>query len=104
MFKLSEDDIVIKITDAYDIENKSPSPESHFSTKRFYDLYDFKQECEDLAESINGYYEIEESNSIDFIARFYTFDDSDEIEGEQIGYVLFKMLVEASRNTLSYFD
>lgn len=105
-FKESELKVDVKYTVSYD--GRSPSVDREFSTDYLYDLDDFKEVCDNLSESQNGYYVIDEnhSGSIDAYYRivFHTFDDSDDIDGIPTGEIQFNVILEYNKSIENFFD
>ena len=102
--KLQEDDIIIKVVGVNDEEGKYPSVEDYFKENKFYDFYEFIQDCDDLAQSQNGYFNVYNANGINFKMEFKTFDDTDDMEGTRTGFVLFETLIKPSKQSLFTFQ
>ena len=101
-----ESELKVNVTFVYDEDNRSPSVSSEIATDYLYDLDDFKEVCDDLNESQNGYYSIEESRSTDgeYKICFYTIDDSDDMDGTLTGYVIFNVVLNHSKEIEKFFD
>ena len=89
-----ESELKVNVTFVYNEDNRSPSVSSEIATDYLYDLDDFKEVCDYLSESQNGYYSIEESRSTDgeYKICFYTIDDSDDMDGTRTGYLIFNVV------------
>ena len=101
-----ESELKVNVTFVYDEDNRSPSVSSEIATDYLYDLDDFKEVCDDLSESQNGYYSIEESRSTDgeYKIWFFTFDDSDDMDGTLTGYVIFNVILNHNKEIKKFFD
>lgn len=101
-----ESELKVNVTFVYDEDNRSPSVSSEIATDYLYDLDDFKEVCDYLSESQNGYYSIEESRSTDgeYKICFYTIDDSDDMDGTLTGYVIFNVVLNHSKEIEKFFD
>ena len=101
-----ESELKVNVTFVYDEDNRSPSVSSEIATDYLYDLDDFKEVCDYLSESQNGYYSIEESRSTDgeYKIWFFTFDDSDDMDGTLTGYVIFNVILNHSKEIEKFFD
>lgn len=101
-----ESELKVDVTFVYDEDNRSPSVSSEIATDYLYDLDDFKEVCDDLSESQNGYYSIEESRSTDgeYKIWFFTFDDSDDMDGTLTGYVIFNVVLNHNKEIEKFFD
>ena len=101
-----ESELKVKVTFVYNEDNRSPSVRSEIATDYLYDLDDFKEVCDYLSESQNGYYSIEESRSTDgeYKICFYTIDDSDDMDGTLTGYVIFNVVLNHSKEIEKFFD
>ena len=102
--KLREDDILIRVVGVNDEEGKYPSVEDSFKENKIYDFYDFIEECDNLAQSQNGYFNVDDTNGINFKMEFMTFDDTDDIEGTRTGFVLFEVLIKPTKESLFTFQ
>lgn len=98
-----ESELKVNVTFVYDEDNRSPSVSSEIATDYLYDLDDFKEVCDYLSESQNGYYSIEESRSTDgeYKIWFFTFDDMD---GTLTGYVIFNVILNHNKEIEKFFD
>ena len=101
-----ESELKVNVTFVYNEDNRSPSVSSEIATDYLYDLDDFKEVCDYLSESQNGYYSIEESRSTDgeYKICFYTIDDSDDMDGTLTGYVIFNVVLNHSKEIEKFFD
>ena len=101
-----ESELKVNVTFVYNEDNRSPSVRSEIATDYLYDLDDFKEVCDYLSESQNGYYSIEESRSTDgeYKICFYTIDDSDDMDGTLTGYVIFNVVLNHSKEIEKFFD
>ena len=101
-----ESELKVNVTFVYNEDNCSPSVRSEIATDYLYDLDDFKEVCDYLSESQNGYYSIEESRSTDgeYKICFYTIDDSDDMDGTLTGYVIFNVVLNHSKEIEKFFD
>lgn len=101
-----ESELKVNVTFVYDEDNRSPSVSSEIATDYLYDLDDFKEVCDYLSESQNGYYSIEESRSTDgeYKIWFFTFDDSDDMDGTLTGYVIFNVVLNHNKEIEKFFD
>ena len=101
-----ESELKVNVTFVYDEDNRSPSVSSEIATDYLYDLDDFKEVCDYLSESQNGYYSIEESRSTDgeYKIWFFTFDDSDDMDGTLTGYVIFNVILNHNKEIEKFFD
>lgn len=101
-----ESELKVNVTFVYNEDNRSPSVRSEIATDYLYDLDDFKEVCDYLSESQNGYYLIEESRSTDgeYKICFYTIDDSDDMDGTLTGYVIFNVVLNHSKEIEKFFD
>ena len=99
-----ESELKVNVTFVYNEDNRSPSVRSEIATDYLYDLDDFKEVCDYLSESQNGYYSIEESRSTDgeYKICFYTIDDS--MNGTLTGYVIFNVVLNHSKEIEKFFD
>ena len=105
-FKESELKVDVKYTVSY--SGKSPSVDREFSTDYQYDLYEFKEVCDSLSESQNGYYLIDENHSgsvdADYRIVFYTFDDSNDIDGTPTGEIQFNVILGYNKSIGNFFN
>lgn len=105
-FKESELKVDVKYTVSY--SGKSPSVDREFSTNYQYDLYEFKEVCDSLSESQNGYYLIDENHSgsvdADYRIVFYTFDDSNDIDGTPTGEIQFNVVLGYNKSIGNFFN
>ena len=101
-----ESELKVNVTFVYNEDNRSPSVRSEIATDYLYDLDDFKEVCDYLSESQNGYHSIEESRSTDgeYKICFYTIDDSDDMDGTLTGYVIFNVVLNHSKEIEKFFD
>lgn len=101
-----ESELKVNVTFVYNEDYRSPSVSSEIATDYLYDLDDFKEVCDYLSESQNGYYSIEESRSTDgeYKICFYTIDDSDDMDGTLTGYVIFNVVLNHSKEIEKFFD
>lgn len=101
-----ESELKVDVTFVYDEDNRSPSVSSEIATDYLYDLDDFKEVCDSLSESQNGYYSIEESRSTDgeYKIWFFTFDDSDDMDGTLTGYVIFNVVLNHNKEIEKFFQ
>ena len=94
----------IRVVGVNDEEGKYPSVEDSFKENKIYDFYEFIQDCDDLAQSQNGYFNVDDTNGINFKMEFMTFDDTDDMEGTRTGFVLFEVLIKPTKESLFTFQ
>lgn len=101
-----ESELKVDVTFVSDEDNRSPTVSSEIATDYLYDLDDFKKVCDSLSESQNGYYSIEESRSTDgeYKIWFFTFDDSDDMDGTLTGYVTFNVVLNYNKEIEKFFQ
>jgi hypothetical protein len=101
-----EYELKVDVTYVNDFDKRSPTVSSEIATDYVYDLDEFKQVCDRLAESQNGYYEVEQSRSTngEYQITFFTFDDSDGFDGTPTGMATFNVILEYNKQIEKFFE
>ena len=106
MISFKENELQVDVKNVESFDDRYPTVEDEIATDYLYDLDDFKQVCDDLSESQNGYYMIEENygSEGEYKIIFFSSDDTDDFGGKPTGYAIFDIVAHYIKAVEKFFE